>query len=237
MRMRERESFPASLRVPVRQGGQQSGRFPARLGDRSFSRVGERRVGERRDPRLDERKREVSDSGHRFRSGYNELTPNRRFNGLRSSKEFFFLFYNFPEDWSALQLWQTFKKFGRLSDIYMANKRLTSGKKFGFVRFCNVINEYLLEKELNSIWLGTHKVRVHLANQKRKREVGSRNHQVQQAKGGFFRKSSPIFTYAEAVAKGLNREVKGQRYTQQDMEQKDQSDEEGGIVGRWSTDE
>ena len=46
-----------------------------------------------------------------------------------------FLFFNFPEKVEYEALWKIFKRYGDLTDVYLARERLKSGKRFGFVRF------------------------------------------------------------------------------------------------------
>ncbi|GKV11964.1 hypothetical protein SLEP1_g23173 [Rubroshorea leprosula] len=77
---------------------------------------------------------------------YNQATP--------------FYFTNFPEDWSYEQMWRTFLKYGRVYAIYSPRRTNKEGKRFGFVRFLEVKNVNMLEKQLDQIRIGDHKLRV-----------------------------------------------------------------------------
>ncbi|CAI9259369.1 unnamed protein product [Lactuca saligna] len=77
--------------------------------------------------------------------------------------KFSFYFTNFPEDYKEGELWEVFKHFGKVIDIFIAKKMNLANRKFGFVRFMGVDNVRIFEVKLNSIWLGSHKLRVNLA--------------------------------------------------------------------------
>lgn len=72
--------------------------------------------------------------------------------------------FNFPENWEVVNLWRTFKRYGDISDLYMARKRMKNGQNFGFARFNNMTDEKLMEKKLGGIWIGSFKLRVYLEN-------------------------------------------------------------------------
>ncbi|GJY46224.1 RNA-directed DNA polymerase, eukaryota [Tanacetum coccineum] len=81
-----------------------------------FSRIGHGRIGE----------------GARTSNGYRH--EERCFQNNTSAS---FLFFNFPMWWEVKNMWETFRKYRNLVDIYMAQNRLRNGKKFGFLRFKN----------------------------------------------------------------------------------------------------
>ncbi|PWA53901.1 hypothetical protein CTI12_AA440180 [Artemisia annua] len=60
-------------------------------------------------------------------------------------------------------LWKAFAKHGRISDVYVAKKKSIAGKTFGFARFYNIDNPKLFEGTLKSTFIGTHRLKVHLA--------------------------------------------------------------------------
>ncbi|KAJ9567283.1 hypothetical protein OSB04_003249 [Centaurea solstitialis] len=127
--------------------------IPTTTPERSKTRVREHvREMERREP------------GHWNRIRYRGGQQNRSTVGYRLPKETSLLFYNFPRTWGVTELWRLFKRYGVVSDIYMAFKRLRNGEKFGFVRFRGVSNEEVLEERLKKIWFGELNLRVHLAN-------------------------------------------------------------------------
>ncbi|KAJ9543812.1 hypothetical protein OSB04_023519 [Centaurea solstitialis] len=104
--------------------------------------------------------------GHRNRNWYRGFSQNRSALGTRLAKETSLLFFNFPEDWDVTNLWRLFKRYGTVSDIYMAFKRLRNGERFGFVRYRGVQNEIMLERNLKQIWVGSRNLKVFLADKK-----------------------------------------------------------------------
>ncbi|GKV14958.1 hypothetical protein SLEP1_g25756 [Rubroshorea leprosula] len=72
-----------------------------------------------------------------------------------------FFFTNFPNDWSYEQMWRTFIKFGRVYEVYSPLRKTKEGSRFGFVRFLDVKDEKSLERQLDQIWIGNQKLRVH----------------------------------------------------------------------------
>nr|GEU98229.1 RNA-directed DNA polymerase, eukaryota [Tanacetum cinerariifolium] len=59
---------------------------------------------------------------------------------------------NFPDSFSAKDLFQSCKQYGHVVDAFIPTKRSKSGKKFGFVRFINVFNDERLVNNLCTIW-------------------------------------------------------------------------------------
>nr|GFA59043.1 hypothetical protein [Tanacetum cinerariifolium] len=53
---------------------------------------------------------------------------------------------NFPEQFSAKDLWNTCKVYGHVVDTYILDRRSKIGKRFGFVRFINIFNMERLGK-------------------------------------------------------------------------------------------
>ncbi|KAJ9559866.1 hypothetical protein OSB04_005026 [Centaurea solstitialis] len=103
-----------------------------------------------------------SGCGNSFR--YSETHQNRSNRSSKNPKETTFLFYNFPETWEVPHLWRLFKRYGGISDVYLARKRLRNGRRFGFARFKLVRNAEAMEKVLRGIWIGMYRLRVHVAN-------------------------------------------------------------------------
>ncbi|GKV16208.1 hypothetical protein SLEP1_g26884 [Rubroshorea leprosula] len=50
-------------------------------------------------------------------------------------------------------MWNTFRKFGRVYTIYSPNRRSRNGSKFGFVRYLDVKDRRELERKLDQIWI------------------------------------------------------------------------------------
>ncbi|GJX15428.1 putative RNA-directed DNA polymerase, eukaryota, reverse transcriptase zinc-binding domain protein [Tanacetum coccineum] len=64
-------------------------------------------------------------------------------------------------------LWRMFKKYGTVYDMFMVNKRLRNGKRYGFVRFKNVVENEMLYKALETIWIDKYKLRVFKAEDRK----------------------------------------------------------------------
>ncbi|GKD98924.1 hypothetical protein Tco_1382821 [Tanacetum coccineum] len=65
---------------------------------------------------------------------YNGKHLGRNYTGGRRNSSISFMFFNFLEDWGMGRLWIIFKKYGTVFDMFMVQKRLHNGQKFGFVR-------------------------------------------------------------------------------------------------------
>ncbi|GKV03082.1 hypothetical protein SLEP1_g15450 [Rubroshorea leprosula] len=72
-----------------------------------------------------------------------------------------FFFTNFPDGWTYEQMWRTFLKFGRVYAIYSPQRKNKEGSRFGFVRFLDVKDARSLGRQLNQIWIGNHKLKIH----------------------------------------------------------------------------
>ncbi|GKB42351.1 RNA-directed DNA polymerase, eukaryota, reverse transcriptase zinc-binding domain protein [Tanacetum coccineum] len=70
---------------------------------------------------------------------------------------------NFPESFSAKELFQSCKQYGHVVDTLIPSKRSKAGKRFGFVRFINVFNEERLVNNLCTIWVGRFKFHANIA--------------------------------------------------------------------------
>ncbi|GKB58651.1 cytochrome P450 [Tanacetum coccineum] len=65
-----------------------------------------------------------------------------------------------------------FRKYGKVEDVFIAEKRNKQGKRFGFARFNEVPNPATFEGLLNSICVGTHKISCNIARFQRRGHVG-----------------------------------------------------------------
>ncbi|GKE76779.1 cytochrome P450 [Tanacetum coccineum] len=63
---------------------------------------------------------------------------------------------------------ENFAKYGRVEDVYIAGKRNKQGKRFGFSRFSGVSNPSSFEDKLNTICIGTQKIRCNIARFQRR---------------------------------------------------------------------
>nr|GEY38202.1 RNA-directed DNA polymerase, eukaryota [Tanacetum cinerariifolium] len=70
---------------------------------------------------------------------------------------------NFPDSFSAKELFQTCKQYGHVVDSFIPQKRTKEGNHFGFVCFINVFNVDRLVNNLCTIWVGRLKLHANLA--------------------------------------------------------------------------
>nr|GFA07420.1 nucleotide-binding alpha-beta plait domain-containing protein [Tanacetum cinerariifolium] len=70
---------------------------------------------------------------------------------------------NFPETFSAKDLFHTCKQYGHVVDSFIPTKRSKAGKQFGFVRFINVFNNERLVNNLCMIWNNRLKLHANIA--------------------------------------------------------------------------
>ncbi|GKC76016.1 nucleotide-binding alpha-beta plait domain-containing protein, partial [Tanacetum coccineum] len=70
---------------------------------------------------------------------------------------------NFPEVFSAKDLFHACKKYGHVIDSFIPFKKSKDGKRFGFVRFINVFNMERLVSNLCTIWVGRSKFHANVA--------------------------------------------------------------------------
>ncbi|GKF14783.1 nucleotide-binding alpha-beta plait domain-containing protein, partial [Tanacetum coccineum] len=71
---------------------------------------------------------------------------------------------NFPESFSAKDLFNSCKVYGHVVDSFIPSKRSKAGKRFGFVRFINVFSEERLVNNLCTIWVGRLKFHANIAS-------------------------------------------------------------------------
>ncbi|GKF23253.1 nucleotide-binding alpha-beta plait domain-containing protein, partial [Tanacetum coccineum] len=82
---------------------------------------------------------------------------------------------NFPDSFSAKDLFHSCKQYGHVVDSFIPTKRTKDGKHFGFVRFINVFNVKRLVNNLCTIWVGRSKFHANVARFKREYMKGSVN--------------------------------------------------------------
>nr|GEW54397.1 RNA-directed DNA polymerase, eukaryota [Tanacetum cinerariifolium] len=74
-----------------------------------------------------------------------------------------YYFTDLPSVWNDTMIWKAFAKYGRISDVYVAKKKSVIRKTFGFDRFYNITNPKSFENTLKSTFIGTHRLKIHLA--------------------------------------------------------------------------
>nr|GEY04471.1 RNA-directed DNA polymerase, eukaryota [Tanacetum cinerariifolium] len=67
---------------------------------------------------------------------------------------------NFPDHFSARDLWNVCVAYGKVIDVYIPLKKSKAGKKFAFVRFMKVDNVDRLIENLCTIWIGSYCLRA-----------------------------------------------------------------------------
>ncbi|GJR47638.1 nucleotide-binding alpha-beta plait domain-containing protein [Tanacetum coccineum] len=82
---------------------------------------------------------------------------------------------NFPDSFSAKDLFHSCKQYGHVVDSFIPTKRTKDGKRFGFVRFINIFNVERLVNNLCTIWVGRSKFHANVARFKREYMKGSVN--------------------------------------------------------------
>nr|GFC54999.1 nucleotide-binding alpha-beta plait domain-containing protein [Tanacetum cinerariifolium] len=70
---------------------------------------------------------------------------------------------NFPESFSAKDLFYSCQSYGHVVDSYIPLKRSKEGKRFGFIRFINVFNVERFVNNLCTIWVGKFKFHANIA--------------------------------------------------------------------------
>lgn len=61
-----------------------------------------------------------------------------------------------------------FKEIGDIEEIVILGKKDWRGKKYGFVRFGEVVDERVAETKLNNIWLNGRKISANISKYKRR---------------------------------------------------------------------
>ncbi|GJZ97811.1 nucleotide-binding alpha-beta plait domain-containing protein [Tanacetum coccineum] len=70
---------------------------------------------------------------------------------------------NFPDSFSAKDLFHSCKQYGHVVDSFIPLKRSQDGKRFGFVHFINVFNVERLVNNLCTIWVDRFKFHANIA--------------------------------------------------------------------------
>ena len=79
-----------------------------------------------------------------------------------------FHFTNFPSNWESMTMLEVFKRYGQALNVYIPGKRNIQGKRFGFCRFSGVSDIQGMERKLDSICIGTQKLKCNVAHHQRK---------------------------------------------------------------------
>nr|GEV09854.1 RNA-directed DNA polymerase, eukaryota [Tanacetum cinerariifolium] len=74
---------------------------------------------------------------------------------------------NFPEQFSAKDVWNTCKVYGHVVDTYIPDRRSKISKRFRFVCFINVFDMERLVNNLCTVWIGKLKLHANVARYQR----------------------------------------------------------------------
>ncbi|XP_058774727.1 uncharacterized protein LOC131648999 [Vicia villosa] len=85
---------------------------------------------------------------------------------------------NIPEDINEKEMERKFTRWGKVVDVYIANRRNKRGRLFGFVRFEGVEDQQRLENQLRNIWFGSYKSWVNISKFERKTWMEVRDKKV-----------------------------------------------------------
>ncbi|GKF19252.1 nucleotide-binding alpha-beta plait domain-containing protein, partial [Tanacetum coccineum] len=106
---------------------------------------------------------------------------------------------NFPESFSAKDLFHTCKVYGHVVDSFIPRKRSNDGNRFGFVRFINVFNVERLVRNLCTIWVGSLKLQANVSRFQRSAKLNNEDTGKQDSEENRGRK--PVRT---EIRNGLN---------------------------------
>ncbi|GJV67778.1 transposon TX1 [Tanacetum coccineum] len=101
------------------------------------------------------------------REEYNGKRLGTNYIGGKRNSMVSFMFFNFPNEWGMGNLWMMFKKYGTVFDMYMVQRRLRNGQRYGFVRFKLVDDVNVLLRRLREIKIGEVFLKVFIAFNRR----------------------------------------------------------------------
>nr|GFA02871.1 nucleotide-binding alpha-beta plait domain-containing protein [Tanacetum cinerariifolium] len=116
---------------------------------------------------------------------------------------------NFPDSFSAKDLFHLCKQYGHVVDSFIPIKRSKKGKRFGFVRFINIFNKERLVNNLCTVWSGRFKLQANIARFQRTPVNGNMN--FTKDEGGFMGKNS--YMNKEDNGNSVAKEPTGRGYT------------------------
>ena len=91
-----------------------------------------------------------------------------------------FYFTRFADDITEKELWQQFKRWGDVREIFIPNRRNYSGRRYGFVRFKGVQDIQQLTRQLDSIVIGGMKLYVNIPKYNRERQTQEDKHRTKE---------------------------------------------------------
>jgi len=88
------------------------------------------------------------------------VTPSVRVSDWDSTS---FFFTKFPESANRSDLWKLFAKFGYVGEVFLPKKLDKWGRRFGFVKYKEVLNVEALAARLENVWFDNVRLKVNLA--------------------------------------------------------------------------
>lgn len=129
-----------------------------------------------------------------------------------------YFFSQFPDNFDAKAMWGVFRKYGKVKEVVIPDRRNKAGKRFGFVRIWDVIDSKSLERRLDNIIIGSTKIHVNLPRfsraeeQQRLKDVYQQKHR-RQGLGGVSQQYAPA---RSVVAKQVIKQDGSRRKTYKD---------------------
>lgn len=80
-----------------------------------------------------------------------------------SKVETSFFITRFPDKYTCAKLWEVFKEFGWVSDVFIPKKKARGGYAFAFVRFLGVSDVLAMEVKLNALVLENKRISANIA--------------------------------------------------------------------------
>ena len=128
-----------------------------------------------------------------------------------------FYFTHFPEEVNEELLWWNFKKWGDVREVYIARRLNKEGRRYGFVRFKNVLDAKGLELRLDNIVINECKLFVNLPrfdrpghrNELKESVPVGRKKIIEGSNIGVTHTGPSRKSYAEAIKGGCQGETKG----------------------------
>lgn len=92
------------------------------------------------------------------RNGQRQSYNQANWRGWKDIASFYFTHY--PEDATEKELWHHIKKFGDVREVFISKNRNKNDRRYGFARFKDVEDVYILERKLDNIIYGGLKMYV-----------------------------------------------------------------------------
>ncbi|KAL2316697.1 hypothetical protein Fmac_030573 [Flemingia macrophylla] len=107
------------------------------------------------------------------RNGWGE----RKYGRVANARVTTFYIEKLPLVYNETQLWKAFQRWGRIWEIYVAPRVNAWGHRYGFIRFLDVKNVSLLERQLDNIYFGNIKINANIPKYQRDRTSTERTKQ------------------------------------------------------------